>query len=73
MHAPTLMYDRKKVIGKNLRFQNEYIYINDYWQIIENIGNIIYSNIREELSSYRLHLDGDGAQNTNEILKEEII
>jgi len=72
MHAPTLMFDREKAIAAQVGFENEYLYINDYWQTVTNIDKLKYENINEELSAYRLHFSGDGAKNTNKILEEAI-
>jgi glycosyltransferase involved in cell wall biosynthesis len=71
MHAPTLMFRREKAISAQLRFENEFLYTNDYWQTITNIDKLKYKNINQELSAYRLHFAGDGAKHSNEILKEE--
>jgi glycosyltransferase involved in cell wall biosynthesis len=73
MHSPTLMLDRVKAISANLKFENNFIYINDYWQTVENINNLKYTNIGQELSAYRLHFSGDGAKNSEKIIAEEAI
>jgi glycosyltransferase involved in cell wall biosynthesis len=73
MHGPTMMFDRKKAVTAELRFENECLYANDYWQTISNIDKLKYENIDRELSAYRLHFSGDGHKHSHQIAREETL
>lgn len=64
MHAATLMLDRGKVLAAGLTFENDFRFVNDYWQTVTHCGRLRYGNVDEELSAYRLHRESDGARNT---------
>ncbi|MEW6436063.1 MAG: glycosyltransferase family 2 protein [Pseudomonadota bacterium] len=71
MHCPTLMFDREKAADAGLRFTNEFRFGDDYWQTVLNINKLKFYNVQEELSAYRLHFEGDGAQNKLALHEEE--
>ena len=64
MHAATLILDREKVLAAGLTFENDFQFVNDYWQTVTHCGRLRYGNVDEELSAYRLHRESDGARNT---------
>lgn len=72
MHCPTFMFDREKITAAGLTFSNPYMFSNDYWQTVTNIDKLKYSNIQQELSAYRLHMEGDGARNREALQQEGI-
>jgi len=71
MHCPTYMFDREKITRAGMKFSNDYLYCNDYWQTVTHIDRLKYHNIQEPLAAYRLHVDSDGLKNQDRVRAEE--
>lgn len=70
MHAPTLIFDRRRAAAQGMRFHNTFKFQNDYWQSVVMSGKLRYANIDRELSAYRIHDASDGMRNRLSIMKE---
>ncbi len=64
MHAPTLMFDLRKLIASGVKFRNQFKFANDWMMSVEMVrAGLRLGNCPQILQAYRRHYDSDGPRN----------
>ena len=72
MHAPTRMFDIRKLMASGVKFRNRYDYANDWWMSVEMVrAGLRLGNCPQILQAYRRHGDSDGPRNLAAVNAEQ--
>ena len=64
MHAPTRMFDLRKLIASGVKFRNQFEFANDWWMSVEMVrAGLRLGNCPQILQAYRRHYGSDGPRN----------
>lgn len=72
MHAPTLMFDIRKLRASGVKFRNRFDFCGDWWASVEMVrAGLRLGNCPQILQAYRRHSQSDGPRNLAAVNREQ--